>query len=87
MVFGLIHGFGFAVDLLQLHMPTEMLVKLLVGFNLGVETGQLTVVFVLLATVALLRKVKLALPRPIVVDGVGAGLVGLGLFWFIQRSF
>ncbi|MGC3982591.1 MAG: HupE/UreJ family protein [Steroidobacteraceae bacterium] len=87
MVFGLIHGFGFAADLLQLHMPTGTLAKLLVGFNLGVEVGQLTVVFVLLGLVALLRKVKLALPRPIVVDGIGAGLVGLGLFWFIQRSF
>lgn len=87
MVFGLIHGFGFAADLLELRMPTEMLAKLLVGFNLGVEVGQLTVVFVLLGLVALLRRVNLALPRPIVVDGVGASLVGLGLFWFIQRSF
>jgi HupE / UreJ protein len=86
-VFGLIHGFGFAADLLQLRMPTGMLAKLLVGFNLGVEVGQLTVVFVLLGLVALLRKVQLALPRPIVVDGVGAGLVGLGLYWFIGRSF
>ncbi len=87
MVFGLIHGFGFAADLLELRMPTEMLAKLLVGFNLGVEAGQLTVVFVLLGLVALLRKVKLALPRPIVVDTVGAVLVGMGLYWFIGRSF
>jgi hypothetical protein len=87
MVFGLIHGFGFAADLLQLHMPTEMLAKLLVGFNMGVEVGQLTVVFVLLSIVALLRKVKLAMPRPIVVDAIASGLVGIGLFWFIQRSF
>ncbi len=86
-VFGLIHGFGFAADLLELRMPTEMLAKLLVGFNLGVEVGQLTVVFVLIGLVALLRKAQLALPRPIVVDGVGAGLVGLGLYWFIGRSF
>jgi HupE / UreJ protein len=87
MVFGLIHGFGFAVDLLELHMPTGMLAKLLVGFNLGVEVGQLAVVGLLIAFVALLRKLKLAWPRPIVVDTVAAGLVGLGLFWFIQRSF
>lgn len=87
MVFGLIHGFGFAVDLLELHMPTEMLAKLLVGFNLGVEVGQLAVVTVLIGLVAALRKLKLAWPRPIVVDTVAASLVGLGLFWFIQRSF
>lgn len=87
MVFGLIHGFGFAADLLELKMPTETLAKLLVGFNLGVEAGQLTVVFVLLGAVALLRKMHWALPRPIVVDTVAAVLVGMGLFWFIQRSF
>lgn len=87
MVFGLIHGFGFAADLLELHMPTGTLAKLLVGFNLGVEIGQLSVVFVLLGLVMLLRRVKLAAPRPIVVDAVAASLVGIGLYWFIGRSF
>jgi len=87
VVFGLIHGFGFAADLLELHMPPGTLAKLLVGFNLGVEVGQLSVVFVLLTLVMLLRRMKLALPRPIVVDGIAASLVGLGVCWFVSRSF
>jgi hypothetical protein len=87
VVFGLIHGFGFAAGLLEFKMPQERLAELLIGFNLGVEVGQLSVVLVLLLLVALLRKFKLALPRPIVVETVAAGLVGLGLYWFVARSF
>lgn len=40
LVFGLIHGFGFAANLLEMKLPQERLVELLVGFNLGVEVGQ-----------------------------------------------
>jgi hypothetical protein len=35
----------------------------------------------------LLARMKLSLPRPIVVDTVAAGLVGVGTYWFISRSF
>ncbi len=87
VVFGLIHGFGFAAGLLEFKMPTDRLAELLLGFNLGVEAGQLSVVFVLLGLVFVLRRLKLALPRPIVVDTVAAGLVGIGLYWFLGRSF
>jgi HupE / UreJ protein len=87
VVFGLIHGFGFAADLLELRLPSEQLLSILFGFNLGVEVGQLTLVLVTLGLVALLVRAKLALPRPIVVDVLSAGLVGLGVYWFISRSY
>jgi hypothetical protein len=87
VVFGLIHGFGFAADLLELRLPSGQLVSILLGFNLGVEIGQLTLVLAALGLVALLVRAKLALPRPIVVDTVSAGLVGLGMYWFISRSY
>jgi HupE / UreJ protein len=87
IVFGLIHGFGFAADLLELRLPSGQLVSILLGFNLGVEIGQLTLVLVGLGLVALLVKARLAPPRPIVVDTLSAGLVGLGVFWFISRSY
>ena len=87
LMFGLIHGFGFASNLLEMQLPTQRLAELLVGFNLGVEVGQLTVVFVALALVRVLMKIHWSLPRPIVVDTLSAGLVGLGMFWFISRSF
>jgi hypothetical protein len=87
VVFGLIHGFGFAADLLELRLPSGQLFSILLGFNLGVEIGQLTLVLVALGLVGLLVRAKLALPRPIVVDTLSAGLVGLGMFWFISRSY
>jgi hypothetical protein len=87
VVFGLIHGFGFAADLLELRLPSGQLMSILLGFNLGVEIGQLTLVLALLGLVTLLARAKLALPRPIVVDTVAAGLVGLGMYWFISRSY
>ena len=87
LVFGLIHGFGFAADLLELQLPPERLAELLVGFNLGVEIGQLTLVIGATLLVVLLRKLRLALPRPIVVDVASAFLVGLGVFWYVSRSY
>ena len=87
LVFGLIHGFGFAADLLESKLPPEKLAEILVGFNLGVEIGQLTIVLLLTGAVVLLRRVRLALPRPIVVDVCAAGLVAVGTFWFMSRSF
>jgi hypothetical protein len=87
LVFGLIHGFGFAADLLQMQLPPQRLAELLVGFNLGVEIGQLTLVIGATLLVVLLRKFRLALPRPIVVDVASAFLVGLGVFWYVSRSY
>jgi hypothetical protein len=87
LIFGLIHGFGFASDLLEMRLPTGRLAELLVGFNLGVEVGQLTLVLGLIGVVAVLVRLRLAIPRPIVVDVGSAFLVGLGLFWFVSRSY
>ncbi|MDB5686966.1 MAG: HupE/UreJ family protein [Rhizorhabdus sp.] len=87
LVFGLIHGFGFAADLLESRLPAEKLAQILVGFNLGVEVGQLSVVLLLSAAVVLLARVRLTLPRPIVVDVAASMLVAVGTYWFIGRSF
>ena len=46
--FGLIHGFGFAGALSELGLPTGARVLSLLGFNLGVEAGQLGLVLVFL---------------------------------------
>ena len=87
LIFGLIHGFGFAADLLSEPMPPNRLAELLLGFNLGVEVGQLTIVILLTGVVFALSKLRLTLPRPIVVDVTAAGLVAIGGYWFIGRSF
>ncbi|MDB5456239.1 MAG: HupE/UreJ family protein, partial [Caulobacter sp.] len=87
LVFGLIHGFGFAASLLSEPLPVERLAELLVGFNVGVEIGQLTLVVGASLLVVLLSKLKLSLPRPIVVDAGASLLVAVGVYWFVSRSF
>ncbi len=70
-----------------MRLPTGRLAELLVGFNLGVEIGQLSLVLALIGAIAILARLKLTLPRPVVVDLGSAFLVGLGLFWFVSRSY
>jgi hypothetical protein len=87
LVFGLIHGFGFAADLLESRLRREKLAEILVGFNIGVEVGQLTIVLLLTGAVALLARARLTPPRPVVVDVVASCLVAMGVYWFVGRSF
>jgi hypothetical protein len=87
LIFGLIHGFAFANDLIEMHLPTDRLAELLFGFNLGVETGQLLVVGLLAGTAHLLARTRLALPRPLTVDVIASGLVCLGVTWMVTRNF
>jgi hypothetical protein len=86
LVFGLIHGFGFASNLLEMKLPANRLAELLVGFNIGVEIGQVTVVLGALLVAWLLVRAKLAIPRPLFTDIAAAFLVGEGLCWFVERS-
>ncbi len=87
LVFGLIHGFGFAADLLESRLPAGRLAELLLGFNLGVEIGQLTLVVALTLVTAFLVRRRWSPSRPLVADVVAPSLVGIGVYWFVSRSF
>ena len=83
--FGLIHGFGFASVLLDLGLPNDALRLSLVGFNVGVELGQLTLVAIFLPLAYLARRHKAY--RSIVLRG-GSVLIALaGAVWLIERVF
>ena len=80
--FGFIHGFAFAGGLLPLGLPRAQLPLALLGFNLGVEAGQLLVLAVLLPPLVLLR----ARPwYPTTARVLSAGIALAGLVWFVQR--
>jgi hypothetical protein len=79
---GLLHGFGFSSVLLDLGLPPGDLVGALLGFNLGVELGQLAIVVVVLPLLYALRA-SLAY-RVLLVAGSGAVAV-LGVIWTAQR--
>ncbi len=81
---GLIHGFGFAGALRDLGLPGDALALSLAGFNLGVETGQLAVVAIVLPLAFALRQTwlyrRLTLP-------VGSAAVALlALAWCLERG-
>ncbi|MDT8397411.1 MAG: HupE/UreJ family protein [Pseudomonadales bacterium] len=86
LVFGLIHGFGFAANLLEMRLPGDRLAELLVGFNIGVEIGQVSVVLAALLVAYGLGRIRLAMPRPLFTDIASAFLVAEGLYWFVTRS-
>ncbi len=87
LVFGLIHGFGFAADLLEMRPPAGKLAELLLGFNLGVEIGQLSLVLLMMGLAALLVRAGMGVSRRLVVDVGSAGLVGFGVFLLATRAY
>ena len=52
-----------------------------------INAYQLTVVATVVGAVEILRRLRLTLPRPIVVDLCASGLVLEGVYWFVSRSF
>ena len=84
-VFGLIHGFGFASVLSDLGLPQSALVLALVGFNVGVETGQLAIVAAFLPVAFLLRDSWFY--RRLILIGGSAVIVALAAIWFVERAF
>ena len=83
--FGLIHGFGFASVLTELGLPTGALAVSLVGFNLGVELGQLAIVAVFLPLAFVLRHTPFY-QRGVLLGGSLAALL-VALAWFVERAF
>lgn len=82
-VFGLIHGLGFASALSEARLPATRLVEALLGFNAGVEAGQ---ILFLLSAAALFRVLQLffrnqSVPR----FALAGGTLSLGVFWFWSR--
>ncbi len=82
-VFGLVHGFGFASVLIDLGLPASALALSLVGFNIGVELGQLAIVLVFMPLAWLMRNTFFY--RAVIVAGGSAAIVVLGTVWTAQR--
>ena len=86
VIFGLIHGFGFAGVLLELGLPTDGLVLGLLGFNIGVELGQILSVFLAVLILYVLGKTSFRKYQNLAYDISGALLIALGTFWFVGRA-
>ena len=81
-LFGLVHGLGFASALTELGLPREAMVRALIGFNVGVELGQLAFVAVVMPAVIWLAR-PARFPRlPQVLSILVAAM---GAVWLVER--
>jgi hydrogenase/urease accessory protein HupE len=84
--FGLLHGFGFASGLNTLGLPQAEIPAALLGFNVGVEAGQLGFVALVLLLERAFRALEIRWPRAVqLAPGYAVG--SLGAFWTIQRTW
>lgn len=82
--FGLVHGLGFAGALSELTDEHRVPFTELLGFNLGVEFGQLIVLTVAMTAFALVDR---AFPKQRTTVGrvCSVMIAGLGILWFVER--
>lgn len=82
-IFGLLHGLGFAGVLTGLQLPRADFALGLVGFNLGVEAGQLTVIAAVALAVGWWRHRPWYHAR--VVVPASLAIAAVGLYWTVTR--
>jgi hydrogenase/urease accessory protein HupE len=84
LLFGLLHGMGFAGALREVGLPQGEIPMALFSFNVGIELGQLVFVVGLVVAAALLRRVPLPMPLP---QRAAVYVMGsLAAFWTIERT-
>ena len=86
LVFGLVHGFGFANVLREFGLPGEALGWSLFSFNVGVEIGQIGIVLIVASLLALVRRRSVVLGARVATAGSFV-VIAAGTYWFIERVF
>jgi hypothetical protein len=82
--FGLFHGFGFASVLSELGFKGEYLTLSLLGFNVGVELGQVVIIALIFPILYFIRKSRL---YPKILLNLSIVLIIISLYWFVERFF
>ena len=82
--FGLIHGLGFAAALGPVELPPLRFAEALLGFNLGIEAGQV-IAAALFFTVALILRRLVPRERAFLAAGSGAALA-MASVWLVDRA-
>jgi hypothetical protein len=87
LVFGFIHGLGFAGAINEIFLPSEDMLNILIAFNLGIEIGQILIFLVVALLVSLLNLFKLEIVKNYSVLAVSLIIFGYSLNLIIERSF
>jgi len=83
-LFGFVHGLGFSGVLLEQELPRAQLVRALFGFNVGVELGQLAILFMVWPILQWLRGRDLGRA---IVDVTSVAGAAVGTFALLVRVF
>lgn len=83
VAFGLLHGLGFAGALSELGLSKSHQLTSIIGFNLGVEIGQIAIILVAIPLLLLLNKHEKV--RKLLVPFVSIAIFLLGILWVWQR--
>jgi hydrogenase/urease accessory protein HupE len=86
LIFGLVHGFGFASVLRTFGLPREALAQALFSFNLGVEIGQVLIVITIVGLLAAVHRRDRTLGHRLATAG-SIAVIAAGAYWFIERVF
>jgi len=84
--FGLLHGLGFASVLEEFGLPTLQFIPALLGFNIGVELGQLMVIAIAFFAITVWFRKKPWYRRLIVIPA-SLIIAVVGCWWFVERVF
>lgn len=84
LLFGLVHGFGFASVLRDTGLPAGALGVSLLAFNVGVELGQAAIVVVAATALGLLRRRAPAVAAHVATAG-SVLVLAAGAYWFVER--
>ena len=82
--FGLLHGLGFASVLVEFGLPVQQFVPALVGFNIGVELGQISIVLILFGLIGYWFNTK-NWYRKLITLPISSVVGLIGLYWFFER--
>ena len=87
IVFGFIHGLGFAGAINEIYLPKEDMLKILIAFNLGIEIGQILIFGVFALFAYLLKFYNLEKLRNFATLAISTSIFGYSLNLIIERSF
>ncbi len=85
--FGLVHGFGFAGVLTEIALPQGRLLPALLGFNVGVEVGQLAIVALIWPLLLGLSRLASGRPHRVVMEVGTAAICAMGFYWMVERAY
>ena len=87
IVFGFIHGLGFAGAINEIYLPKEDMLKILLAFNLGIEIGQILIFGIFALFAYFLKFYNLEKLRNFAILTITASIFGYSLNLIIERSF